>query len=91
MNRLFCMFIFVVIMLPQAWGATGQYPDPNRQTMWNNMTDGLHTMGQNPQQAKWAKMRLRNARALARINKMNQVANARHKSQIKLWRAEQNN
>ena len=36
-------------------GATTQYPNPNRQTMWNNLTDCMHTLGQTPQQAKLTK------------------------------------
>jgi hypothetical protein len=74
MNRLvFLMCLFLIFIMPQAWGYTSKYPNPYRQTMWNNMTDALHTMGQSSGQAKFTKMKLHNARSLARINSINKA------------------
>jgi hypothetical protein len=74
MNRLFfiigLLFIFIV---PQAWGQTNQYPNPNRQTIWNNITDGIHTMGKTPQQAAIIKRRLHLKRTQARIRSINKA------------------
>ena len=68
MNRLFFMiallFIFIV---PQAWGQTTQYANPYRQTTWNNVTDGIHTFGQNAQQKKATLTKLHYARTTNRI------------------------
>ena len=81
MNRLFfiaaLLFIFIV---PQAWGQTTQYPNPNRQTMWNDITDGIHTMGKTPQQAAIIKRRLHLKRSQTRIKSINQ---ARQKAWMK--------
>jgi hypothetical protein len=75
MNRLVIMMcLFLIFIMPQAWGGyTPKYPDPYRQTLWNNMTDAWHTVGQSPAQAKFTKMRLRNARAKTRVNSINQA------------------
>lgn len=68
MNRLvFIMGLFLVLVMPQAWG----YPNPNRQTMWNNFTDGVHTLGQNPRQAALTKRRLHHVRTLQRVHDIN--------------------
>jgi predicted PurR-regulated permease PerM len=78
MNRLFfIMGLLFILIIPQAWGSTSQYPNPYRQTMWNNLTDTIHTWGQSPRQAALTKMRLHNARARARIRSIN---HARHKA-----------
>ena len=74
MNRFILMVgLLFILLMPQAWGATTQYPDPNRQTMWNNMTDSVNTMGQTPLQAKYTKRRLHAQRARARINSIQQA------------------
>jgi len=73
MNRLFMiMGLLLILMMPQAWGST-QYPNPNRQTIWNNFTDGIHTFGQSPLKARATKMRLHYQRAMARIKSINQA------------------
>jgi len=74
MNRLLLTLgLLFLLIIPQAWGQTSSYPNPNRQTMWNNMTDGIHTLGQTPQQAKLTKMRLHRQRTLARSKSINQA------------------
>ena len=80
MNRLFFMVgITLLLIMPQAWGTMTQYPDPERQTIWNNLTDSIHTLGQTPQQAKVTKRHLHSARAQARKNSINE---ARRKTKI---------
>lgn len=74
MNRLFLiMGLLLIFIMPPAWGAVSRYPDPHRQTMWNDFTDGLHTWGQTPSQAALTKNRLHNARTRARIMSINQA------------------
>ncbi len=74
MNRLFFMMgLLLILIVPQAWGSTSQYPNPYRQTMWNNLTDGIHTLGQSPKQAALTKMKLHYARTIARINSINRA------------------
>ncbi len=76
MNRLFFMMgLLLILIVPQAWGSTSPYPNPYRQTMWNNVTDGIHTLGQSPRQAALTKRKLHNTRTIARINSINR---ARH-------------
>jgi len=74
MKRLF-LTVACLLMLTtlSASPALANYPDPNRQTMWNNITDSMHTLGQNPAQARKTKQRLHNARRRARINSINQA------------------
>ena len=67
MNRQFIIFcISIILITPQAWG----YANANRQTMWNNFTDAIHTIGKNPQQKRTTLMRLHYMRAKARLNSM---------------------
>jgi len=74
MKRLFfIMGLLLIFIVPQAWGATSQYPNPYRQTIWNNLTDSINTLGQSSKQAALTKMRLHNARARARIRSINQA------------------
>jgi hypothetical protein len=67
------MGLLLILIVPQAWGSTSQYPNPYRQTTWNNLTDKVHTLGQSPRQATLTKMKLHNARTRARINSINQA------------------
>lgn len=68
MNRVFFTLILLFILaIPQAWGQTSQYPNPYRQTMWNNVTDGIHTFGQNARQTKSTLQKLHYARTKSRI------------------------
>ena len=67
------MLLFILFMIPQSLGFAAQYPDPNRQTIWNTFTDTWHTMGQSPRQAALTKMRLHNARTIARIGSINRA------------------
>jgi hypothetical protein len=72
MNRiLFTMGLLFILIVPQAWGQMTQNPNPYRQTMWNSITDGIHTWGQTPRQAALTKTRLHMARARARIKSFN--------------------
>jgi len=87
MNRLFLMMcLLFMLFITSAWAASSQYPDPNRQTMWNNITDSMHTMGQTPQQAKLNKIKLHAARAQTRLDNINQAARAQRQAQIQAWR-----
>jgi hypothetical protein len=74
MDRLFfimgLLFIFIV---PQAWGQSSQYPNPNRQTTWNNITDKVHTWGKTPAQAAIIKRRLHTKRTQTRIRNINKA------------------
>ena len=69
MNKLFIMmcllFIFIV---PQAWGSMTQYPNPYRQTIWNNITDDVHTFGQTRPQANRTLRKLHQARTRTRLH-----------------------
>jgi hypothetical protein len=67
---LFLFSMVLVLLIPQlSWATTtSQYPNPYRQTMWNNFTDNVHTLGQTPQQAKATKQRLHIARNKARLH-----------------------
>jgi len=40
--------LLLIFVVPQAWGQTAQNAVINRQTMWNNLTDSIHTIGQTP-------------------------------------------
>jgi hypothetical protein len=72
MNRLFLTVCLVFILVtPQAWATMTQYPNPYRQTMWNNFTDGIHTLGQSPYEAKMTKRKLHQARTRARLHSIN--------------------
>ena len=74
MNRqMVLLAISFMLMVPQVHAAPTQYPDPARQTMWNNITDSVHTIGQSPQQAQLTKRRLYNARYNARVRSVNQA------------------
>ena len=72
-RRFFMMGLLVILIVPQAWGSTSQYPNPYRQTMWNSFTDTIHTLGQSHKQAVLTKMKLHNARTRARINSINRA------------------
>ena len=72
-RQIFIVFLLFVFIVPQAMAATYPYSDPNRQTLWNNITDGVHTLGKNPTQAQIIKNNLRNQRRQARINSINQT------------------
>jgi hypothetical protein len=63
----------ILLITPQAWGFTSQTPSLYRQTMWNNLTDSMHTLGQPPQKAKITKMKLHAARTKARLRSLNKT------------------
>lgn len=74
MNRLLLMVgLLLILIVPQARGSTSQYPNPYRQTMWNNLTDSIHTFGKSPRQATITKSMLHYARAKGRINSINRT------------------
>ncbi len=70
-RSLLIICLLFVSIVPQAWGQGKQYPNPNRQTLWNNLTDGINTLGQSPSQAAITKRRLHNERSRARIRSNN--------------------
>ena len=72
-RTLFMLGLILTFAMPHAWGATTQYPNPNRQTLWNDLTDHMHTLGQNPMQTKQTLMKLHYARSLARQNSINRA------------------
>ena len=84
MSRIFLtMTVLIILVVPQAWGqTTPQYPNPYRQTTWNNITDTVHTLGQNPQQKRATLNQLHNARTRARIQS---IMNDR-KARMQAWR-----
>ena len=92
MNRLFFMMgLLFIFIIPQAWGSTSPYPNPYRQTMWNNLTDAVHTFGQNTQQTRTTLWKLHNARTRARLNSINQANQAKLKAQRQAWLNSGNN
>ena len=72
-RRILTFCLLLILIVPQAWGAMTKYPDPDRVTTWNNMTDSVHTWGQTPKQANLTKMKLHNQRAKARWNSIKQA------------------
>jgi len=84
MNRLiFTLILLFILIAPQAWGqTTSQYPNPYRQTMWNNITDSVHTLGQNPQQTKTTIRKLHNARTKVRVQGIIQANKAKRKAWV---------
>jgi hypothetical protein len=87
MNRLFfTVVLLLMLIMPQAWGATNSpYPNPNRQTAWNNITDGVHTFGQNPQQAKATLTKLHYARRKNRLKSIKLANAAKIKAKRQAW------
>ena len=76
MKRLFILAVlFLMMMVPQSWASTPQYPNPYRQTMWNSMTDSMHTLGQNQHQTAASLRRLHQARTNARMRSINESRN----------------
>ena len=69
------LFAVVLLMMPltQGWSAVNQYPNPNRQTLWNNLTDSINTIGQTPQQAQMTKLKLHALRFNARVQSVIQA------------------
>ena len=90
MNRLFLiMGLLLIFIMPPAWGAVSRYPDPHRQTMWNDLTDSVHTLGQTPYQTKKTKAKLHAARDQARLDSIQQDWQAKHKAKMKAWQESQ--
>jgi len=86
MNRFFLiMGLLFILIIPQAWGSTSAYSNPYRQTMWNDFTDTLHTIGQKPLQKRVTLMRLHNARTIARLTSINQANQAKVAAQRQAW------
>ena len=84
MNRLFAIIITLVVFIasPACAAMHQKTADPNRQTMWNNLTDSWHTLGQSPQQARFTKMKLRAQRTRTRLINLNR---SRNRSGHKTW------
>ncbi|MDE2028108.1 MAG: hypothetical protein KGK03_05490 [Candidatus Omnitrophica bacterium] len=87
MNRLLLMaFLAMIFMMPQAWGYTkSPYPNPYRQTMWNDFTDSMHTLGQSPAQANKTKMKLHSLRTQTRLNDINTAEMAKFRAKRQAW------
>jgi len=86
MNRFFLiMGLLFILIIPQAWGSTSAYPNPYRQTMWNDFTDTIHTLGQKPLQKRVTLMRLHNARTRARLTSINQANQTKVAAQRQAW------
>jgi len=70
MNRFIFCALLIMIATP-SWAEISptmqQYKDANRQNLWNNMTDSLHTIGQNPKKASLTKKKLHATRAQNRL------------------------
>jgi len=91
MKRLLPVLILMFILTSsQAWAFTSQYPNPYRQTIWNNITDGVHTFGQNTQQTQATLKKLHNARTRARLTSINRAVSAKRRAQIQAWQNSQN-
>ena len=87
MNRLLWMTgLLFILIVPQAWGQTTQYPNPYRQTIWNNFTDAVHTFGQNSQRTHATLEKLHDARTNARLKSIRQANFARFKARRQAWR-----
>jgi hypothetical protein len=73
---IFITTLFIILLIPQVWASTTQYPNPYRQTMWNDFTDKLNTIGQTTTQARMTKIRLHQIRTETRINDINRARRA---------------
>jgi hypothetical protein len=88
MNRLLViMSVLLILIVPQLAQAatTSPYPNPYRQTMWNNITDTIHTAGQTPQQSQQTLRKLHTARNKARIRSINKATRAKYIAKRKAW------
>lgn len=88
MNRMiFILGLLLVLIMPQtSWATTkSPYPDPYRQTMWNSLTDAVHTFGQNAQQTRATLRKLHNARTVARLKSISQAEQAKFKAKRQAW------
>jgi len=79
------MGLLFILCIPQAWASTSAYPNPYRQTMWNDFTDSMHTLGQNPSQKRVTLIRLHNIRTRARLTSINQANQAKVAAQRQAW------
>lgn len=50
--RVYVALIVTLLFVPIVEAANKQYPDPKRVTAFNNFTDNMATMGEDPQEAK---------------------------------------
>jgi predicted lipoprotein len=93
MRRLFLILgLALILIMPQAWGATtSPYPNPNRQTMWNNITDAAHTFGQNAQQTQTTLRKLHRARTKTRLKSISQANAAKIRARRQAWLNSGNN
>ncbi|MDE1920759.1 MAG: hypothetical protein KGI24_04830 [Candidatus Omnitrophica bacterium] len=83
---LFTMALLTILAMPQAWGYTkSPYPNPYRQTLWNDFTDSVHTLGQSPQQAKKTKETLHAQRVRTRLKDINDAEIAKFRQKRQAW------
>jgi hypothetical protein len=72
MKRLFfvtvCLLMFITM---PAMASSSKYADANRQTIWNNLTDGVNTLGQSSAQAAKTKKHLHAVRRQNRLKSAN--------------------
>jgi len=87
MNRLaFIAALVLILITPLAWGATtAQYPNPYRQTMWNNVTDSVHTVGQSPEEKRLTIRKLHAKRTNARLKSITAANLAKRKARRQAW------
>jgi hypothetical protein len=93
MKRLiFMLGLLLIFIVPQAYGATtSPYPNPYRQTIWNNVTDAVHTFGKNAPKTKATLKKLHTARARARLQSIGKARQAKMNAQMQSWINSRNN
>jgi len=61
------------------------YPNPYRQTTWNNITDGINTLGQDSQQKQTTLRKLHNQRTRNRLRNISEANRAKLKAKHQAW------
>ena len=85
-RTLFMLGTLLLLIMPQAFAATtSPYPNPYRQTTWNNLTDSMHTLGQSPTQAQQTIRKLHYARNKTRLKNISQAQRAAYKAKRQAW------
>jgi hypothetical protein len=86
------LILSALVVMPQAWGYTqSPYPNPYRQTMWNNLTDSIHTIGQSSSQAKKTRQKLHGQRVKTRLGDISKAEMAKFKAKRQAWINSQQN
>ena len=71
------LLLWLACDLPCSWAGQGQYANSTRQTLWNDLTDKIHTFGQKPAQARLTKTHLHYLRLQARLKSIANAQNVR--------------